>query len=171
MTNYKTGGSMSQKSKGFSLIELLIVVAIIAFLSAISIPSLYKFLAKSKRSEAYITLRSLYMAERAYWAEHGKYSANLDGSNGIGWKPEGTLQYTYGFPGSCCVGALKAPASALQNATATDAGFVICAAADIDGDGDYDVLSIDQNGNIAIIKDDLAYKLHQRLIFFTCLAN
>lgn len=142
-------------SKGFSLIELLIVIAIIAFLSAISIPSFYKFLAKSKRSEAYVTLRSLYMAERAHWLEHGKYSGTLDGANGIGWKPEGMLQYTYGFPGSCVVGALKAPASALQNATASDTSFVICAAGDIDGDGEPDVLSIDQNGTITIVKDDL----------------
>lgn len=143
-------------SKGYSLIELLIVIAIIAFLSAISIPSFFKFLAKSKRSEAYVTLRSLYMAERAYWVEHGKYASSLDGAQGIGWKPEGALQYTYGFPNSCVVGNLKAPGSALQNAQAGDTSFIVCAAADIDGDGEYDVLSIDQNGTITIVKDDLA---------------
>lgn len=144
------------KSHGFSLIELLIVIAIVAFLSAISIPSFFKFLAKSKRSEAYVTLRSLYMAERAYWVEHGKYTNMLDGAHGLGWKPEGTLQYTYGFPNSCVVGALKTPASALQNGSATDAGFTVSAAGDIDGDGAFDVLTIDQNGTITLVTDDLA---------------
>lgn len=107
-----------------------------------------------------MTLRSLYMAERAYWVEHGKYTNILQGSNGLSWKPEGTLQYTYGFPGAdgvnCFVGALKAPASALQGASATDGGFTICAAADIDGDGNFDLISIDHNGTIVMLKDDLA---------------
>jgi len=150
---------MSKKS-GFSLIELLIVIAIVAFLSAISIPSFFKFLAKSKRSEAYVTLRSLYMAERAYWVEHGAYTANLQGANSLGWKPEGQLQYTYGFPGgdgtNNFVGALKAPAGALQNASATETTFTVCAAGDIDGDGKFDVLCIDQNGTITLVNDDLA---------------
>jgi len=107
-----------------------------------------------------MTLRSIYMAERAFWIEQGKYTAILQGANGLGWKPEGTLQYTYGFPGAdgsnCFVGALKAPPSALQSASASDTAFIACAAADIDGDGSYDVLSIDQNGNIVLVNDDLA---------------
>ncbi len=150
---------MSKKS-GFSLIELLIVIAIVAFLSAISIPSFFKFLAKSKRSEAYVTLRSLYMAERAYWVEHGVYTTNLQGANSLGWRPVGQLQFTYGFPGgegvNNFVGALKAPAGALQNAAATDTTFTVCAAGDIDGDGKFDVLCIDQNGTITLVNDDLA---------------
>lgn len=145
--------------KGYSLIELLIVIAIILFLSAISIPSLMKFLAKTKRSEAYVTLRSLCMAEKAYWIEHGKYSSNLHGPDGISWKPEGKLQYTYGFPGAEGVnyvtGVLAAPGSALSGASVNDKGFVAIAAADIDGDGKFDIVGIDQYGNITLIQDDL----------------
>lgn len=144
---------------GFSLMELLIVIAVIAFLSALSVPSLFKFLAKSKRSEAHMTLRSLAMAEKAYWLEHGKYTSNLSGADGLGWKPEGQLQYSYGFPGGegaqFFMGALKAPASALQGAQVSDGGFTIMAAGDIDGDGALDVLSIDQNGTITQVQDDL----------------
>jgi len=148
--------------RGFSLIELLIVVAIVAFLSALTIPSLMKFLAKSKRAEAYMTLRALYLAEKAYQLERGTYSAVLIGSpqEAIGWKPEGKLLYTYGFPGadgrSCIVGELKAPGSALQGAGLNDKGFVIAAAGDIDGDGQFDVITIDQNGTITVVVDDLA---------------
>lgn len=145
---------------GFSLLELLIVIAVIAFLSAISVPSFFKFLAKSKRSEAYMTLRSLYMAEKAYWAERGTYTTVLQGTDGLGWKPEGEMHYTYGFPGTEGVnyftGILKGPASSLQGARATDKEFRVFAVADIDGDGDVDVISIDQQGKIRIEKDDLA---------------
>lgn len=148
--------------RGFALIELLVVIAIIAFLSVLSIPSFMKFLAKSKRTEAYMTLRSIYLAERAHHLEHGTYSSVLMGSgaDSIGWKPEGVLQYTYGFPGSegrtFVIGALKAPGTALQGATVTDQGFIAAAAADIDGDGVFDVVTIDQNGVVKVVVDDLA---------------
>ena len=58
--------------KGFTLIELMIVVAIIAFLSMVAVPSFMRFLAKSKRAEAYVNLHSIYAAQKAFWAENGK---------------------------------------------------------------------------------------------------
>jgi len=144
---------------GFNLIELMVVVAIIAFLSMLVIPHLTQFLARSKRSEAYITLRSLYLAEKAFWLEHGVYTTLLQGAQSLGWKPEGALHYTYGFTGAegrnNVTGSLKTPASALQGSRAAADGFTICAAGDIDGDGMPDVLSIDHNGVIKIEKDDL----------------
>ena len=153
---------MMVERRGFMLIELLIVIAIIAFLSALSIPSFMKFLAKSKRTEAYMVLRSLYLAEKGYHLEHGVYSTALTGNSAdsLGWKPEGTLQYTYGFPGSegrtFLVGSLKAPGSALQGAGITEQGFVLAAAADIDSDGTFDLITIKSAGVIKVVTDDLA---------------
>jgi type IV pilus assembly protein PilA len=146
---------------GFNLIELMIVLAIVAILSAIALPGLMRFVAKAKRTEAYVVLRSLYAAEKAYWIEHGTYSTALLNADGVGWKPEGTLQYTYGFDQGgegkgYVVGKLKAPGSALAGTKATGNEFVIAAAADIDGDGDYDILTIDHTGTIVVVKDDLA---------------
>jgi type IV pilus assembly protein PilA len=155
--------------KGFTLIELMIVIAIIAFLSMVSIPSFMKFLSKAKRTEAYINLGSLYIAEKAYWAEHGKYSKILRGQGGIGWQPEGYVgggkqerfYYTYGFADgqegtSLFTGKLETPASALMQTQANDNAFVIAAAADIDGDGVADVLTINQNNEIKLMFDDLS---------------
>ena len=51
------------KKRGFTLIELMIVVAIIAFLAIVSVPSFMKFLAKAKRAEAYMNLSSIYGAK------------------------------------------------------------------------------------------------------------
>jgi len=147
--------------KGFTLIELMIVIAIIAFLSVLAIPSLMKFLAKAKRTEAYINLSSLAMAEKAYFAEHGKYTTSLSGANSLNWQPEGNFNYTYGFSSGSegqayFVGALATPASSLSQAQITKDGFKICAAGDIDGDGKPDILCIDQSSKITILEDDLA---------------
>lgn len=149
-----------KKRSGFTLIELMIVIAIIALLSMISMPSLTRFLAKAKRTEAYVNLSSLAMAEKTYWAEHGSYTTVL-GQGGLNWKPEGNYNYTYGFPGgqegiNYFTGSLKAPNTTLQGARVSDGGFTIRAAADINGDGRPDILEVNQDNKITIIQDDLA---------------
>lgn len=147
------------KKYGFSLIELMVVIAIIAFFSMIAIPNFNQFLAKAKRTEAYMNLHALYAAEKAYWAEHGTYSDALMGENSIGWKPEGNFYYTYGFVGSegrnNFIGKLKTPSSHLSISKANKDGFIAVATADIDNDGTADIITIDENNNIVIVQDDL----------------
>lgn len=159
---------MKSTGKGFSLVELMIVVAIIAFLATMAVPRFGVFLAKAKRAEAYAQLASLYAAQKAYWAEHGTYSSTLAGEGGIGWKPEGyrgggvneSFYYTYGFPGSegknYFTGKLQTPAAALSGARADVQGFVAYAVGDIDGDGKPDIITIDENNRIQILQDDIA---------------
>ncbi len=146
--------------KGFSLIELMIVVAIVAFLSMLVVPSCMRFLAKAKRAEAYVNLGSIYTAQKAHWAEHGTYSNTLIGKDSIGWKPEGEHQYTYGFAGQEGVnyfkGKLAAPLEALSHAKADQNSFVVVAVADIDGDGKPDVITVDDKHKVTIVTDDLA---------------
>lgn len=146
------------KIKGFTLIELMIVIAIIGILSMISIPSLVKFLSKSKRAEAYVNLGSLAMAQKAYWAENGTYTTKLAGPDSANWKPQVNHNYTYGFSGSegtnNFVGKLKSPAD-FSESKADETGFTAYAIGDIDGDGQPDILSVDQDSNIKIVQDDL----------------
>jgi prepilin-type N-terminal cleavage/methylation domain-containing protein len=151
---------MKKASHGFNLLELMVVLAIVAFLSMLAMPSFTRFFAKAKRTEAYTQLRSLYMAQKIYHAEKGKYTTNLSGADGLGWKAEGNLNYTYGFSQggegrSYAMGSLKAPASALAGTYVNGTGFKIGAAADIDADGTNDYLTIDHNGVIAVVVDDL----------------
>jgi prepilin-type N-terminal cleavage/methylation domain-containing protein len=145
--------------KGFSLIELMVVIAIMAFLAMIAVPNFNRFLAKAKRAEAYMNLSAIYAAEKAYFAEHGKYSDILSGEGGIGWKPEGNFYYTYGFAGAegrnNFTGKLKTANSFLQASRADNNGFVAVAAGDIDNDGSPDILTVDENNNIVIVQDDL----------------
>lgn len=156
-----------QAKNGFSLIELMIVVAIMAILAMISMPSFMKYLAKAKRAEAYMQLSSLYAAQKAYWAEHGRYSTQLAGKGGIGWSPEGyrgggpseKFNYTYGFGGTegqnYFTGKLNTSSNHLAKAYANEKGFLALAAGDIDGDGTPDILAVDEHNNITILQDDL----------------
>ncbi len=79
-----------KSEKGFSLIELMVVVAIIGILSAIAVPNFIKFQAKSKRSEAKALLSGYYTAAQASRAEFGYYSGNFIA---IGFALSGTLNY------------------------------------------------------------------------------
>jgi len=143
-------GVRFMKRCGFSLIELMVVVAIMAFLAMIAVPNFNRFLAKAKRAEAYMNLSSIYAAEKAYFAENGTYSDVLMGEKGIGWKPEGKTYYSYGFAGAegrnNFIGKLGGQ---IQGSRADKNGFVAVAASD------KDVLTVDENNNIVIVQDGL----------------
>jgi prepilin-type N-terminal cleavage/methylation domain-containing protein len=152
---------------GFTLIELMVVVAIVVFLTMLAVPNFSAFLAKAKRTEAYANLHAIYAAQKAYWAEHGTYALALAGPQGAGWQPEGykgggekeNFYYTYGVPGAEGVhyftGKLKTPASLLSGGYANKDGFVAVAAGYINGSKKPDVLTIDQDNRITIVQDAL----------------
>lgn len=138
------------KHSGFSLMELMVVVAIMAFLAMIAVPNFNRFLAKAKRAEAYMNLNSIYAAEKAYFAEHNTYSDLLVGEGGIGWRPEGKIYYSYGFTGAQGRNNFVGTSGGqVQGSRADKTGFVAIAASD------KDLLSIDENNNIVIVKDGL----------------
>jgi len=129
---------LTRKSrKGFTLIELMIVVAIIGILAAIAIPNFLRFQLKSKTSEGKVNIAAIRTAEESYLAEFGVYvvaaaspaapggatkvafadtgaaGANF---NTVGWQPEGLVYFNYAV-------------AVAGNAYTVDAG------ADIDADG------------------------------------
>ncbi|CAN5496972.1 hypothetical protein BH10BDE1_BH10BDE1_23820 [soil metagenome] len=85
---------MLKTDKGFSLIELMIVVAIIGILATVAIPNFSKFQAKAKASEARAQLSAAFTAQKAFQAEWGQYISDLPGS---GYRPNGDLRYVTGF--------------------------------------------------------------------------
>src|SRR5688572_15081914 len=82
------------RDSGFTLIELMIVVAIIGILAAIAIPNFLKFQCKSKQSEAKTNLSGVFTAEKAFFGEYNTYGTDLISVN---WQPDGTPLYLYGF--------------------------------------------------------------------------
>ena len=66
---------MTRRRRGFSLIELMIVVTIIGILSAIAIPTYMGVQKKAKRSEFKVNLEVLRLLEEKAFAERGVYVA------------------------------------------------------------------------------------------------
>lgn len=87
----------AQNEEGFTLVELMIVVAIIGILAAVAIPNYQKYQARARQSEAKIALSAMYTVEKGYVVEHSSYSTCLAD---IGYSPDGAIgrrYYTHGF--------------------------------------------------------------------------
>ena len=67
-----------QKTKGFTLIELMIVIAIIGILAAIAIPQFAKYRIRGFNASAEADLRNAMTAEEAYYADNQGYTGDLD---------------------------------------------------------------------------------------------
>ena len=80
------------KQKGFTLIELMIVVAIIGILAAIAIPNYLSYTCKAKQSEAKSNLGAIATCQEAYNAEFDTYSNSM---SAIGFETKGSPRYTY----------------------------------------------------------------------------
>ncbi len=70
------------KQKGFTLIELMIVVAIIAILAAVAFPSYQDQVRKTRRSEAQADLMELASTVERYFTENNTY---------VGWAVPASL--------------------------------------------------------------------------------
>jgi type IV pilus assembly protein PilA len=136
--------SDEMKRKGFTLIELMIVVAIIGILASIAIPDFLKFQARAKQAEAKMNLGAIYTQQIAYYGEYTTYAGGADAIVNIGWDPmkNQKMYYSYMIDNSILWGDfLKGSASVPAGVPvpSTDAAFTAIAFGNIDRDAFLDV--------------------------------
>jgi len=157
--------SAKKRVLGFTLVELMIVVAIIGILASVSIPVFTKYIKKSKTAESSLNLRKIYDGEVAYIQEEHTDSSGgvilkqfvsapptpgtIPGINktvgdwspqawsDLKFSPDGPVQYQY-----------EATAEGTENASA----FTAYAVGDLDGDGSTSIFLrtgiLDDAGNV-----------------------
>lgn len=158
-----------KNSSGFTLTELMIVVAIIAVLAAIAIPVVRSYIMRARASEVYTVLQSIREKEEAYFAEFKRYTntGDLDwqpypagsASNAaicgnshawalpansgwlqLGFDPGGPTYYTYRVTSTYAAGAL----------TGASPEYTAEAQGDVDCDGDVVTFTV-TNANKTVI--------------------
>jgi len=137
-----------KSNKGFTLIELMIVVVIIGILTAIAIPKFMSASSKTKQSEAKLILKQIYVNQRAYFQENGEY-----------WDPGGTI-LTTANPNAfrTILAELMAEARYQYEISITGANFTAtatCLAPGLDDDPAPDVWTIDQDGELLNPTNDI----------------
>jgi len=75
---------------GFTLLELMVVVAIVGLLAAVAIPNYRKYQNRSRQTEAKIALGAIYTAERSFSAEANSYTLCM---RAAGYTPQGMARY------------------------------------------------------------------------------
>jgi type IV pilus assembly protein PilA len=75
-----------KNEKGFTLIELMIVIAIIGILAAIAIPNFISYRKRSYNTSANADIKNLYTSAQAYYTDHPAGAATRDDLTAYGFR-------------------------------------------------------------------------------------
>ncbi len=133
-----------RSSKGFTLIELMIVVVIIGILATMAIPRYFNVVTKNKQAEAKMILKQIYTNERTYRQQGSGYyipgaaasAASPTAFQQIWVSIMASSRYTYTIAGNA------------NSFTATATSSIL------DDDATVDVWTIDNFGTLTCVSDD-----------------
>ena len=119
----QSGAQMNKPAtnRGFTLIELMIVVAIVAILASIAYPSYREHVRKSNRVEAKSLLMQIMQQEERFKTENLTYSTDLTAIGGGYLNPQPTDNGHYTVSAAQCAGGLPLTTCVLLTATPASA--------------------------------------------------
>ncbi len=138
---------LRKNQKGFTLVELMIVVVIIGILAALAIPRFMRATTKSKQSEAKQILKQIYTMQHAYRQEKDVYWITASVASAAAPNAFATLAVEIGASARYSYSLSSTDAGA-TNFTATGTSGVL------DDDATVDTWTINQAGTLTVTSDD-----------------
>ena len=132
--------------KGFTLIELMIVVVIIGILAALAIPRFMQATTKTKQSEAKLILKQIYVNQRTYF--QGAVPSAY-------YQPGGSASAASPFAFSTIYIEIMPGALYSFAIVSTPPTFTATATANLDDDATIDTWTVDQTGTITNTINDV----------------
>lgn len=152
-----------KNNEGFTLIELMVTVAVVGILVTIATGGFLSYQAKSKQSEAKINLGSIGGMALSYKAENDSYSQTPAGAavtlDDLGWLPQTITRYRYFYNGVAAVGTPTVIDAGVDysdpGSAAADNTFTATAVGNVDSDLSSDQWLYDQNRSFTILQNDV----------------
>jgi type IV pilus assembly protein PilE len=76
-----SGQRLAATARGFTLVEVIVVVAIIGILAAIAVPSYNEYVRRSQRAEARTVLLEAAQFMQRFYSAHDRYDQTRDGTD------------------------------------------------------------------------------------------